>query len=333
MEKVNTIRRLFGAFLLVLFLVTNANAWTEIGINFRASSGYVTDGTDETYCLGQSTDAYPTTRGGATFGWGAAYDNGRDRDNALDRRLAGINYHANDGNQSTFTLDLPSAGDYTICLAVGDGTNSSGYQYVQVLDNVTSKIVVDDTDGTASANFDDATGTNHTAANWPSSQTCTTVTFASTTLNLKLGSPSAQAGSSAIAHLKVTYVPSVNVETYDFETLGQCSTGREAGCQSDNGVSLSADAGDDADWFRINTAASFGLANAAVGSGVICGSGSSGGTGPGYFDEPMVEDATEACLGYYVQFGRGWLNNVSNTGNHGPALKYSDGASCSDGSG
>jgi hypothetical protein len=194
----------------LVFLWLVFGAWTTIGINFRASSGYVSDGANETYCLGQSTDAYPTVRGGATFGWGASYDNGRDRDNAVDRRLAGVNYRANDGGQSTFTLDLPATGTYTVCLALGDATNSTGYNYAEVLDNVTSKFVVDDTDGTAIANYDDANGTNHTAAAWPGSQTCRSVTFASTTFNLKLGSPTVQSGSSLLAHISVSQASTSN---------------------------------------------------------------------------------------------------------------------------
>ncbi len=36
----------------------------DIGINMRSSSGYVTDGTNETYCNGEE---YPVTRAGATL--------------------------------------------------------------------------------------------------------------------------------------------------------------------------------------------------------------------------------------------------------------------------
>lgn len=172
-----------------------------IGINFRATSGYVTDGTDETYCIG---DNYPTTRGGATFGWTSALSDGtRDRNSGIDRRLAGFNSQANNGTQKTFQLDLPQAGDYTIGLAIGEDSFDQIYQYVQVKDNTTTLFTIDDTNGTTAGHFLDANGTDHLTANWPSSQTTRSVTMSSTTLNVIIGSPTSQTNQSTIAHLFV----------------------------------------------------------------------------------------------------------------------------------
>lgn len=178
-------------------------AWTTIGINFRATSGYVTDGTDETYCL---ADSYPTTRGGVTFGWTTIdADAARDRDSALDRRLAGVNKSSNSGTQANFQIDLSSSGTKTVCLALGEGVFDWDYQYLQILDNVTSKVVIDkSTPQTGMPKFYDAEGTLHTGAAWPGSNVCVSVEFASTTMNVKIGTPSAQTGNSSIAHISVT---------------------------------------------------------------------------------------------------------------------------------
>lgn len=180
------------------------SSWTVIGINFRDSSGYVTDGTDETYCTGIDEDTYPTTRAGATFGWNSGNsDMGRDRDSGVDRRLAGRNGQENTGTQAEFQLDLPAAGDYDIRLALGDATGAEAYQRVDIYDDTTLLFSIVDTDGTSAGNFDDATGTNYSTANWPGSNTAVTHTFSTTTLIMKLGSTTAQANTSTIAHLYV----------------------------------------------------------------------------------------------------------------------------------
>lgn len=191
---------------LLFFMPSLAQAWTDAGINFRDSAGYVTDGTNETYCLGDA-DVYPTTRGGFTFGWSTIDgDSGRDRNSGVDRRLAGINQCSNDGTPCTFRLDLTTSGAKTICLALGDYGSNQDYQKIEFLDNTTSLFTITDTDGTVFTNFDDATGVNRTAAAWPGSNVCVEHTFATTTLIVKLGSTSAQANSSTIAHLRVTDV-------------------------------------------------------------------------------------------------------------------------------
>ncbi len=168
---------------------------SDIGINFRHTSGYVTDGTNETYCLG-ATDVYPVTRGGATFGWISAHeaDGNGDRNAGNDRRLAGINYATNDGTPSQFRLDLPASGSWTIHLAMGDASYPKGYQYVKITDG---------SGGTASQHFDDATGTDYANTAWAASETGVAVTFSGTVLWLLLGSPGAQSAQSTLAHLRV----------------------------------------------------------------------------------------------------------------------------------
>ena len=187
--------------ILLLSLLLSFGAWTSIGLNFRATDTYVTDSAGETYVLGETTS---TTRGGATFQWDTCPDCKRDRDSAVDRRLAGVNQFANSGTPSTFTLTI-SPGTYTICAAIGDTDNSQAYQRVEFLDGTTSLFTITDSDGTANGHFDDATGVDRTRANWAATQVCQThVTIATTTLKMKVGSTSPAAGASTIAHIDVT---------------------------------------------------------------------------------------------------------------------------------
>jgi hypothetical protein len=187
----------------------SAPSWDK-GINFRASSGYVTDGANFTYSLGV---AHPETRNGVTFGWEISGVPVANRSTSYDVRLAGIAYESNDGShQRAFRVDLPTAGTYAIRLALGDATSGQGYQYAQFRDDTTAFATIADTDGTAAANFDDATGTGYSAAAWPGSNTAITHTFSSncstgdTTkpcLWVAIGSPDAQSGSSTIASIEV----------------------------------------------------------------------------------------------------------------------------------
>lgn len=176
------------------------------GFNFRALLAFVTDGADEQF-VDFITD-YPTTAGGVTFGWTVRPENSADRNAAIDRRLAGINYQTNDGTQGIFRVDLPAPGNYQISLALGDDGSTQGYQYAQILDNTTPVLTVNDSNGnSADHRWDDATGTEYTETTWPTSQTPVTCTFATTTLFLKLGTPSAQIDISTLSHLSISAAP------------------------------------------------------------------------------------------------------------------------------
>lgn len=169
-----------------------------IGLNFRSTSGFVIDGVNETYVL--ASDSYPTTRGGVTFGWSAGILTGAaDRDSGADRRIAGINYKGNSGAQVTFRLDLPASGTHRIRLALGD-TGSQAYQYAQLKDGATVITAIDDLSGTAAGHYDDANGSDWSAAAWPASNTVLTYAFSSTTLFVLIGSPDPQSGFSTLAH-------------------------------------------------------------------------------------------------------------------------------------
>jgi hypothetical protein len=175
------------------------------GFNLRASptGGGVTDGPNETYVL--SSDAYPTTRNGVTFGWTTAPDGDSEFGPTVDRRLTGYNYKQNTGTQAVFRIDLPSSGSYAISIALG-GHVGRAYQYVQVSDGATPVLTIDDSNGTAADHWDDATGADLDATSWPAGEAPVTVALSGSTLNIALGSPAAQSDFSTLAHVFVSLV-------------------------------------------------------------------------------------------------------------------------------
>lgn len=173
----------------------------QIGINFRQTSGYVTDGTNETYCVG---DAYSTSRGdcgggvAAVFGWESGFSAGntRDRNAVVDRRLAGINFDTTTVN-AVFRLDLPSAGTYEIRLALGDASTSL-YKGGLVKDDTTTVITIANGSSGSAAEYYDASDTLRTYLTWPGSNSAQSVNFSSTILRYAMG---ATASTNVIAHL------------------------------------------------------------------------------------------------------------------------------------
>jgi hypothetical protein len=199
------------ALILILWIPALASAW-DFGLNGRESPGYCTDPASTTYFNGDS-DPYPTTRGGATFGFNPGEGNSkRDRDNAVDCRLAGNVFATNDGTQaSTLEIDLPEAGTYSISIALGDALFSNAQIRAEVYDNSTLLYAIADTDGVAGGAFVDANGVEHTtAANWVSNQTPRVSTFASTKLKVKLGTTTnlGDGSRSTLAHIRITTVVS-----------------------------------------------------------------------------------------------------------------------------
>jgi hypothetical protein len=163
----------------------------DIGINFRATSGFVTDAAGETYCL--AADAYPTTRGGFTFGWEAGPDGDRDRDSGHNRRLAGIHFSANTAH--AFRLDL-TAGSYDVHAAFGDAASTNPAEWL-LRDGTTTRVTY-----TGAGGFDqfyDATNVLRSAANWPGGELATTQNFSTGILRLK---PNSGAGNNVVAHLR-----------------------------------------------------------------------------------------------------------------------------------
>jgi hypothetical protein len=167
--------------------ISGPTAW---GVAFRDTSGYVSDGAGDTYAL---CDAYPTTRGGLTFGWviGGGSCNPRDRSTGAPVRLAGVNWLnalgattcASHGSTPYFRFDLPNgAGTYTLRLAAGDYSNPSQETFF-VCDGSTT-LATYSAVATTTGNFMDASGAIVSAANWNSSNTSISITTSGSQIQL-----------------------------------------------------------------------------------------------------------------------------------------------------
>ncbi len=165
----------------------------DLGINFRGTAGYVGDGVGETYCL---ADAYPTTRGGGTFGFLSAVS-GADRDSGQDRRLAGINF--NGAGPETFQWDLPATGSATVHLGLGDASASHTNVQAVFKDNTATLFTVGPYFVNGISGVADATGQDLSMANWPAQELGRLVTMATTVLKIVLTADA----NWTIAHLRV----------------------------------------------------------------------------------------------------------------------------------
>lgn len=183
-------------------------AWTTLkGFLFRDTSGYVTNPANSIFVGDGGFGAAPTYLTNTTidgdsvdYGYTAGYvDTQRDRDSAIDARLAGLHQVPNtDTTGNVWRLNLPQAGTYEITLALGDANNGQR-QYWRILDN-TTVLETNDKTGTlqAGGNFYDASGTNHaTPAAWVSSQVPKQFVFATTTLFLEWGGKNASSNTGA----------------------------------------------------------------------------------------------------------------------------------------
>lgn len=178
-----------------------------VGVSLRNTSGYVTDPSGVTYCLGE---VYPTTRGGLTFGWASSLvANSRNRNASIDARLAGCNFVVNSGATNTFTLDLPNGpGTYRVRLAIGD-YGSAQNNLVLVKDGSTTLATINV--ATSANRFTDAASTGSgvgglTDTGWVSGNVDVELTFSGSTIALVCGGHSAATLSSAIAHVAVEFV-------------------------------------------------------------------------------------------------------------------------------
>lgn len=175
----------------------------DLGINFRATSSFVTDSTNETYSLGET---YAVSRGGTTFGWTASrVGSARDRSATNDRRLAGMVF-AVAGGTGTFRLNLPSAGSYVVHLAMGDPlyNGGDGTWQIDLLDsNGTSVLFSVASPQLAQNSFYDAMGVGYTAASWPGSEQGRAVTVSGTVIFARIGWAGGSTGFTPLAHLRV----------------------------------------------------------------------------------------------------------------------------------
>ncbi len=188
----------------VTLTVTAAGAWQQ-GFDFRNSASFVTDPSGDTYVL--PITAYPTKSNGVTFGWvNTVLVQARDRNAKLDPRLAGVNFAYN-GSPATFYVDLPSAGAYSLTLALGD----AGYQacwvqcQVQFMDGSTVLATVTGS-STNLGYFYDTQGKNWSASAWPMSNLSQQVTLAGTRLTVVVGTNKTTGDDTPIAFLGIAQV-------------------------------------------------------------------------------------------------------------------------------
>ncbi len=170
----------------------------DIGLNFRGTEVYVTDGAGETHVL--EGDTYPTTRDGVTFGWEDGASDGRDRDSTIDARLAGIHFTANTLFER-FRVDLDSAVSHDINAAFGDADFAAAADF-EMRDD-TTVFESHDVATAAKLEFIDAGGTVRTSvSDWVSNNTQISRTFTSTIFRMAMVKP-VSASFSRIAHLKI----------------------------------------------------------------------------------------------------------------------------------
>ena len=169
------------------------------GINFRATAGYVTDGANEHGEIA-TTANYPTTSAqGNNVGWETAPSGTRDRDNAIDVRLAGIHYGDN-ATLRDYRIDLSGTGSWVSRLASGDAT-STQVNKVELFDTSSSLGVLCD-QAVTGGNFADATDVELSAANWPGTNASVTDTFTTTICRFRLGGQSG-GGNWVFAHVYI----------------------------------------------------------------------------------------------------------------------------------
>ncbi len=163
---------------------------TTYGMDFRGTSGYVTDPSNHAYSLGES---YPSGRtlNGQGFGWSTGSPDGaQDALNTNDARLAGKAYTA-PSNRPIFRLNLPSAGSYKIYIAMGDQAGSY-LQTVEFYDDTTllDSTTINAVSSSAANSFVAADGIAYTHANFVTTgfTKYLTFTFATSILKVKVGS-------------------------------------------------------------------------------------------------------------------------------------------------
>jgi hypothetical protein len=185
-------------------------AWDK-GFNFRATSVYVTDGPNATYVIetgGNAANQYPITRNGVTFGWIGVAGGFQTRNRSLsnDVRLAGCHFPSNGSGlvDKRFRVDLPSAGQYQVWLAVGDPSNRAANATVAIYHGTTLLASYGPTSLSGNSLID-AAGIVRTAAAWVSAGggSPLSATFATTTLFIDIGN-TASAGASPISHLFIS---------------------------------------------------------------------------------------------------------------------------------
>lgn len=179
------------------------------GVNFRETSGFVTDGADEHPSVATagnvvSSDTYPTTSAqGNDVGWegvdGSSDHGTRDRNSGVDARFAGMHFMGSSAGNDDFRIDLPSTGDYLVRCAAGQMVYSGSVK-LDLYDGTTLLRNLAETATTAGGNFRDATDVEHSNTDWPTNNNSVTETFSTTICRFRLGDGTSNA---VLAHVYI----------------------------------------------------------------------------------------------------------------------------------
>lgn len=198
------IKRLSRVLILILLSITCAHASFDVGFDFRNTKAYVTDPSNCWFTNVGMTYPDSTDFGGATAGWTLNNGTFGDESATNDPRLAGRAYVTNGfSSYEEFRVNLPSAGAYTIVVALGDATGS-WQNYLTLLDGSSTTIGTPLSNvGTTANTFSDANGNVIAEASFFASQMVVTHTFTNTFLLVRVGITGGS-GFSSLSHLRVT---------------------------------------------------------------------------------------------------------------------------------
>lgn len=163
---------------------------------------------DDLYVAGVSSN-----NGGALsffMGFGAtpAADSRRDRTTAnCSVGLAGMMFYTNNTTDYyEFTMDIvDGAGNYDFAAAIGDPSSTDARPEIKVYDNTTLLATIGTTATLSSGHFLDANGVDHaTAAAWNSSNTPLALTFATSTLKIRIGRGDSSSGDTRLSRICLT---------------------------------------------------------------------------------------------------------------------------------
>jgi len=162
---------------------------TAVGVDFRATVGFVSDPPGYTVNVGT--------------GWTAPPTGARDRSRSVDPRLAGCVFVLNETGVTAIYSVSVQPGPYLLRLALGDATTVQR-QNCLLYDGSRELAVVAEDHGTQGGSFIDATGIVRTAATWVTANAARPLTIESGTLRLLLGNAVSGLASTTIATLSLT---------------------------------------------------------------------------------------------------------------------------------
>jgi hypothetical protein len=201
----------------MLLGVSSGGSPFKQGVDFRATSGFVTDPAN---CYGDTAGAvgppgnFPiVTPQGNNVGWSfvspSAVINNQDISSIIDPRLAGNAYITGTTFNGTYTIQLPSSGTYKINLALGDAANGQGPMTIAIFDDTTLLVTPVNAASSGAGQWFDATGTLRTSASaWVTANPQggggvgqITQTFATTFCRFNISAQVGGTGNVVLAHL------------------------------------------------------------------------------------------------------------------------------------